>query len=63
MKTKKRKTELYIFHRGNLWYPIELYDDKDAIENAIHNVGTTKVENAKGKIIWELKENQRDPAA
>ena len=54
---------MYIFHRGNLWYPIELYDDKDAIENAIHNVGTTKVENAKGKIIWELKENQRDPAA
>jgi len=57
---KKRKTQLYIFHRGEMWYPIELYDDKDAIENALHNIGTTKVQNANGKVIWELKSNNKN---
>ena len=53
----ERKTEVYVFFRGDMWYPIDLYDDEDAIRNAEINIGTTKVENAAGKVIWELKIN------
>lgn len=46
----------YIFHRKDTWYPIELYDDKDAIQQAKNNPGTTAVEDAvTGKIIWTDK--------
>lgn len=53
MKNKKRKTETYIFHREGMWYPVELYDDKDAVANALHNKGTLKVTNLIGRTIWE----------
>lgn len=49
--------KVYIFFREDMFYPIELYDDKDAVENAIHNVGTTKVEDIQGNIIWEQETN------
>jgi len=55
----KRKTQVYIFFRGDIWYPIDLYDDEDAIKNALHNIGTTKVENANGKVIWKIKINKQ----
>lgn len=54
-KSKKRKSYTYIFHRGDMWYPIAMYDDKDAIENALHNVGTTKVTDMSGRIVWQIK--------
>lgn len=51
-KTDKKATKVYIFHRDKMWYPIELYDDKDAKKNAEHNAGTTKVTDATGRIVW-----------
>lgn len=50
----------YVFFRGSMWYPIELRDDADAIANALHNPGTTKVEDAKGRIVWELPTEKRN---
>lgn len=47
----------YIFHRDEGFYPIELKDDMDAIENAKCNSGTLKVETLDGMVIWtSLKE-------
>ena len=51
--TKSSNRELYIFFREDMFYPIELKDDKDAIKSALYNRGTLKVENINGKIIWE----------
>ncbi len=48
-----KKTKTYIFHRGETFYPIDLYDDADAIKNAQWNPGTTLVTDTKGKIIWQ----------
>lgn len=43
----------YIFHRGDIWYPIELKNDDDAVANAIINKGTTKVTNTHtNKVVW-----------
>lgn len=45
--------ELYIFHRGDMFYPIELRNDADARRNAVNNKGTTKVINAITKeVVW-----------
>jgi len=57
MKQEKKKLKVYIFYRANGFYPIELKDDKDAIENAECNAGTLKVTDMNGKIIWELSKN------
>jgi len=64
MKTEKKSKKesidstVYIFHRGDMWYPIELTDDEDAIKNALCNPGTTAVENTQtGQIIWKDKMN------
>jgi hypothetical protein len=56
MKINK-KMKVYIFFRADMWYPIELKDDADAIANAAYNAGTTKVEDSSGKVIWELPKN------
>ena len=50
------KMKTYIFHRGEMWYPIELRDDNDAEINALHNKGTTKVTDIDGNVIWSLSE-------
>lgn len=55
MKKVVSKLKLYIFYRGNNWYPIGLKDDADAISNARCNPGTTKVTNEKGKVIFEVE--------
>lgn len=51
----KPRKKIYIFHRADMWYPIELRDDEDAIANAKCNPGTTKVTDDKNKIVWELE--------
>src|SRR4051812_27432049 len=43
----------YIFHREDMFYPLELEDDARARANALCNPGTTKVENARTReIVW-----------
>ncbi len=45
---------VYIFHRKDGWYPLELMSDEDARANAKCNPGTIKVEKAlTGEIVWE----------
>jgi len=44
---------IYIFHRAEGFYPLELLDDEQAIANACLNPGTLKVTNAiTGKVVW-----------
>lgn len=49
--------KVYIFHRGDMFYPIELVDDIDAINNANCNEGSIKVEDVdgNGNVIWSKK--------
>ena len=44
---------IYIFFRDDMFYPLELKDDNDAIVNAIINNGTTKVEDVNGRLVWK----------
>lgn len=57
--------KVYIFkrtHNGEpFFYPIELKDDKDAIENARCNPGTTSVEDFSGRVVWIAPENEDKP--
>lgn len=48
--------QIYIFIRAEGFYPLELADDKTAIDNALCNPGTLRVEDVEGRIVW------RDPA-
>ena len=48
-----KKNKIYTFFREDMFYPIALKDDKDAILNAKHNKGTLKVEDSKGNIVWQ----------
>lgn len=48
----------YIFFREDMFYPIELKDDKDAIANAEYNAGTIRVEDVFGNVIWELDKSK-----
>lgn len=44
---------VYLFFRKNGFYPIELYDDADAIKNAEYNEGTIRVEDLSGRVVWQ----------
>jgi hypothetical protein len=46
------RSKVYIFHRGDMWYPIELRDDADAVANAKCNPGTTLVTDHQGREVW-----------
>ncbi|MHB8109688.1 MAG: hypothetical protein ACYDHW_06620 [Syntrophorhabdaceae bacterium] len=41
----------YIFHRAEGWYPIDLANDQQAIENALINPGTIKVMQG-DRVVW-----------
>jgi hypothetical protein len=44
----------YIFIRAEMFYPIELRDDADAVANALCNPGTLRVENGiTGRTVWQ----------
>lgn len=50
---------LYLFHRGDYFYPITLRSDEEAVENAKCNPGTDKVTNAlTNETIWESQPTQ-----
>lgn len=44
---------LYIFFRDGTFYPLELRDDAEARSNADYNPGTVRVEDIKGRVVWE----------
>ena len=52
---EKRNDGIYIFYREDMFYPLNLKDDADAIANAECNEGTTKVEDIHGNVIWLKK--------
>ena len=54
MNTQAPK-KVYIFFRKGGWYPLELWNDKDAVANALNNPGTIKVETVKGRVVWKAK--------
>lgn len=44
----------YVFFREGMFYPIGLRDDADAVQNALWNPGTLRVENMiTGEVVWE----------
>ena len=48
-----KNNKIYIFYREDMFYPIMLKDDNDAIINAKHNKGTIKVKDSNGRLVWE----------
>lgn len=48
----------YIFFREDMFYPINLKNDEDAIANAECNAGTIRVEDVFGNVIWELDKSK-----
>lgn len=52
-KTLQTSLKPYIFFRGKAFYVAEYPSDGDAIEGAILNVGTTRVETTDGQLVWE----------
>ena len=46
---------IYIFHRTEGWYSVDLRDDEDARKNAELNPGTVRVETPEEppRIVWE----------
>jgi hypothetical protein len=48
----------YIFFRDDMFYPVELKDDEDAIANAKLNSGTLKVEDLNGRVVWKAENVQ-----
>lgn len=45
---------IYIFHREEGWYPLELENDQEAITNALCNPGTLKVSQG-ARIVWRIQ--------
>lgn len=54
---EKRNMKQYIFFRKEGFYSIGLLNDIEAIENAKCNIGTIRVEDINGNVIWSLKGN------
>ena len=48
----KRKSMVYLFHRKEGFYPLELSSDKEAVANAVCNPGTLKVTDTKDRIVF-----------
>ncbi len=46
------KPDIYVFHRAEGFYVLELKDDVDAIRNAECNPGTLKVTTKSGDPVW-----------
>lgn len=44
----------FIFHRAEGWYPVDLASEAVAVEHAVSNPGTKRVETVDGKIIFPL---------
>lgn len=50
--TRLRKKKVYLFFRQGHFYPLELWDDREAVANAECNPGTTRVETVNGRRVW-----------
>lgn len=50
--TRLRKKKVYLFFRAGQFYPLELWDDREAVANAECNPGTTRVETVNGRRVW-----------
>ncbi len=54
-KSEEKQKTVYIFHRKDMFYPLELNDEFDAIENAKCNEGTLAVTDTDFNVIWKSK--------
>jgi hypothetical protein len=45
----------YLFFRDDMFYPLNLSGDEEAIENAKCNPGTVRVEDVAGRVVWSSK--------
>lgn len=52
VREEAEKKGCYIFFRDTGWYPLDLDGDTDAIQNAIINPGTLRVEDMDGRVVW-----------
>jgi hypothetical protein len=55
-KYLKISSQIYSFFREEGWYPVELMNDEDALENVKYNPGTVRVERITGEIVWQAPE-------
>lgn len=50
--TNSGASQVFLFFREDMFYPVELENDADAIANAKINYGTIRVEDANGRVVW-----------
>ena len=50
--TNNGASQVYLFFRQDMFYPVELENDADAIANAKINDGTIRVEDVNGRVVW-----------
>jgi len=50
---EEQNGSIYIFFREDMFYPLSLVNDEDAIVNAECNPGTLKVEDTNGRVVWK----------
>ncbi len=54
MTKQPKKTEVFLFFREGMFYPVEI--PRDQVQaNVELNPGTLKVEDIKGNVIWRLQ--------
>lgn len=46
--------EVFMFFRAEGWYPVFLESADQAVENALANPGTLRVETVEGDVVWPL---------
>jgi hypothetical protein len=46
-------------HGKDMFYRLDLSDDKEAVANAMHNPGTDRVETIMGTKVWPLDEHKQ----
>lgn len=51
MKRPKMKTVL--FFREGMFYPIDVREDEDLAKHAELNPGTLRIEDIRGKVLWQ----------
>ena len=56
MSQREIKSVIYLFHRKEGFYPLELRDNEEAIQNATCNKGTLMITTVDGEKVWENPE-------
>lgn len=54
MSSNQNQTEVFLFFREGMFYPVEIPRDQ-VLANVELNPGTLKVEDIEGNVVWSLQ--------